>query len=103
MLLRKRTKWSWTEERTEAFKVSIELIDSAPAIVRHNREEPVVLIRDASTCSLGAVLGQHDADGKERTIAFGSRRLPPAVQNYSKIDEQARASVYGVEGSHEYL
>ena len=42
-------------------------------------------------------------DGSERPIPFVSRTLTPAEKNYSQIDKEALAVVFGVKKPHQYL
>lgn len=48
-------------------------------------------------------MAHHDAEGQERPIAFGSRRLSPQEQNYSPLDKEALALMHGTERFHQYL
>ena len=42
-------------------------------------------------------------DGSERPIPFVSRTLTPAEKNYSQIDKEALAVVFGVKKLYQYL
>ncbi|XP_075534959.1 uncharacterized protein LOC142570460 [Dermacentor variabilis] len=50
-----------------------------------------------------AVLAHKDADGREHPIAFASRSLSKAERNYSQLDREALALVFGVDRFHQHL
>jgi len=51
---------------------------------------------------LTAVLS-HQLGPDEQPIAFASRSLAPAEKNYSQIDKETLAIVFGVKHFHQYL
>ncbi len=53
--------------------------------------------------AFGAVLSHRMVDGKERPINFMSRTLTPAERNYSHLDKEGLAVIFGIQHFHKYL
>ena len=58
-LLRKDTKWMWTERQEEAFKKAKSLLHSDSLLVHYDEAKPLIVACDASSYGLGAILSHH--------------------------------------------
>ena len=72
-LLRKDFRWRWTETEKKAFQAAIDLLTSSSLLVHFNPELDLILMCDASSYGVGAVLAHRMPDGSERPIGFASR------------------------------
>uniref|UniRef100_A0A8C5QT05 Gypsy retrotransposon integrase-like protein 1 n=2 Tax=Leptobrachium leishanense TaxID=445787 RepID=A0A8C5QT05_9ANUR len=102
-LLRKETKWTWSCEQKEAFEKSKNLLQSDALLVHYDVNKPIILACDASPYGVGAVLSHRMGDGSERPIGFVSRTLNAAEKNYSQIEKEGLAVIFGVKKFHTYL
>lgn len=71
----------WTEQHQEILEELIDYLVKPPVLGFPDFTKAFVLHTDASNLGLGAVLYQHQ-EGKLRVIAYGSRTLTTAEQNY---------------------
>ncbi|KAL9958559.1 hypothetical protein ACROYT_G035588 [Oculina patagonica] len=95
--------WEWTKQCQEAFLKLKSILQSAPLLTHYNPKRPVRLAVDASSFGLGAVLSHVSEDGEEKPIAFASRTLSSSEQNYSMIEKEALAIIFGIKKFHQYL
>lgn len=102
-LLRKDVPFVFDEKCLKAFKQVKELLTTAPILAHYDPQAHAVLTVDASSAGLGCVLSIIDSEGVERPVSYSSRTLSPAERNYSMIDKEATAIVYGVKKYHQYL
>ena len=102
-LLNKEATWNWSTQCQDAFdKIKAE-VTSPKFLVHFNQSLPVKLVCDASQVGIGAVIAHVMPDGSERPIAYASRILNKAESNYSQIEKEGLALVYGVRKFHIYL
>ena len=101
-LEKKGEKWRWEGPEQTAFENTKKLLMSAPVLQHFKPAEQLVLTVDASPYGLGAVLS-HPEPGGDRPIAFASRTLSAAEKNYSQLDKEACAVLFGVTKFHQFV
>ncbi|UYV60543.1 K02A2.6-like [Cordylochernes scorpioides] len=101
-LLHKKRPWVWTKECGEAIDKCKNSITSERVLVPYDTTLPLCLATDVSQIGVGAVLS-HIIEGQERPIMFASRTLSEAEQNYSQIEKEALAIIYGVTKFHQFI
>ncbi|KAL0902232.1 hypothetical protein ABMA27_000152 [Loxostege sticticalis] len=102
-LLQKKCKWIWTSEHQQAFTKIKNILTSNQVLTHFDRDATIILTVDASPTGLGAVLSQICDDGVERPVSYASRTLTLAEKNYSQIQKEATAIIFGVRRFHQYL
>ena len=102
-LLGKGSTWQWGKEQQEAFATSNELLQSAELLVHFDSAKELVLVTDASDYGVGAVLSHKMEGGTERPIGHMSRSLNGAEKNYSTLEKEALAIIFGVKKFHQFL
>jgi len=95
--------WHWKAKQQAAFLESKQLLTSSRLLIHFNPKFEIVLACDASSYGIGAVLAHRLPDGTEKPIAFASCTLSSAEKNYSQIEKEGLACVFGVKRFHSYL
>ena len=97
----------WDISCDKAFESLKKAIISAPILVSPDWKKPFRGHIDASSSAVGGTLTQLDDAGKDRVIAFYSKKLSPAEQNYTTNDRELLGLIYFLmrfrcylEGSH---
>ena len=90
--LKGKKEWKWEEEHQRAFEELKEKITSQLVLSLPRKEGKFRVETNASGHAIGGVLSQ-EQDGKWKPIAFLSRTMQPAKQNYEIYDKELLAIV----------
>lgn len=101
-LLEKEAKWAWGMKEQTSFNCAKDSLCSVPVLAHFNPDHELLLECDALPYGIGAVLF-HRIVNEQRPIGFRSRTLTVAERNYSQIEREALALVFGVTRFRDYL
>ncbi|RDX97062.1 Retrovirus-related Pol polyprotein, partial [Mucuna pruriens] len=103
-LLQKDVEFTFDHPCIEAFQELKSRLTSAPILQALNWDLPFELMCDASNSALGAVLGQKAGVGQPtHVIAYASRTMDPAQQNYTTTEKELLAIVFALDKFCSYL
>jgi hypothetical protein len=97
MLLKKNTRFLWTEQCTKALDRIIGILTLAPVLTHPNPDKPFELEVDASDYATGAILFQRDDQGKPKPLGFHSKTLSKEEMNYDIYDKELTAVDCGLD------
>ena len=95
-------KLIWTEAQEQAFQILKSYVCVQPVLRLPDISKPFIIQTDASADGIGAILLQED-DQTKRPVAFASKKLLPREKNYSTIEREALAIVWGIQKFQNYL
>src|SRR5436190_9412409 len=101
-LTKKTEKFEWTSEQQNAFDILKEKLTTAPVLKYPDFTQEFIVTTDASDYAIGAVLSQGTV-GQDRPIAYASRVLSRAEQNYSTTEKELLAIVWAVKHFRPYV
>ena len=101
-LMKKDVKFTWGQDQEVAFNTLKQKLISKPILQYPNFSEEFVLTTDASNDGAGAVLSQGEI-GKDLPVAFASRKFNKAERNYSTVERELAAIVWGIKYFRPYL
>jgi hypothetical protein len=93
----KHKTFLWTTECQAAFDDLKAATLDTKLLVNINYELPIFIRCDSSQFGAGAVLFQFDVQGRERPIAYASRKYTLAERNYCTFQQEAAAVVWSLE------
>jgi len=97
-LLKKHSKFVWTNDQQSAFDTIKSKFSSKPILAYPNRDLPFLVETDSSNFAFGAILSQTSPfDNKTHPVAFYSRSLTLAERNYPIYDKEFLAIVDSLE------
>ncbi|XP_037576521.2 uncharacterized protein K02A2.6-like [Dermacentor silvarum] len=102
-LLRTNVKWRWGCPQQVAFDEVKTRLKEAEWLAHFDGDKPLILECDASPVGIGAVLSHDVGQGVLRPVGFRSRILTQAERNYSQLEREALALVFGVLKFRAYL
>lgn len=102
-LLKKGSKWEWTQQCARAFQKIKKELASPKVLTHYDPNKELILSCDASPYGLGAMISHTMEDGSEQPIAFASRSLSSAEMGYEQIHREAAAIIFGVNKFYVYL
>jgi len=95
--------FNWTSSQQNTFMTLIHAFTTAPVLLLPDQSRPFRVITDASNYALGAILEQLDLLNCWHPVAFYSKSLQPAEQNYDIHDKELLAIIRALESFHHYL
>ncbi|KAI0512212.1 hypothetical protein KFK09_012850 [Dendrobium nobile] len=102
-LMKKDVRFKWDEECQEAFDSIKRYLLSPPILAAPIPGKPLILYTAALEESLGALLAQHNEEGKENALYYISRRLIGAEIRYSPIEKHCLALIFAVQKLRHYM
>jgi len=92
----------WTETHERAFETLKRHVINPPVLRLPDVNKTFILQTDASCEGIGAILLQEEGNIKH-PVAFASKKLLPRERNYSTIEREALAIVWGIQKFENYL
>ena len=90
-------------QQIKVFQDAKNALQDNTLLVHYDSSKQLVLACDASPHGLGAVLSHIIEVDQEKPVAYASRTLTTAEKNYSQLEKEALALVFGVGKFHNYL
>jgi len=101
-LLKKDAKYVWEESHEVAFRTLKQKLTSPPILQYPDLSREFILTTDASNEGAGAVMS-HGQIGKDLPIAYASRSFNKTERNYSTVEKELAAIVWGIKHCRLYL
>jgi hypothetical protein len=101
-LLKKENNWIWTEKEQTSFDLLKLKLTNTPLLQYPDFSKQFILTTDASSYALGAILSQGKL-GHDKPIAYASRTLNQAEQNYATVEKELLAIIWACKHFRPYL
>jgi hypothetical protein len=92
----------WEQPQVQAYNALRESLIHPPILRLPDVSRPFILQTDASADGIGAILLQEE-QGVKHPIAFVSKKLLPREKNYSTIERECLAILWGIQKFQTYL
>ena len=96
-LQKKDVPFTWAESQKTAFQKLKDAIAGSPTLAIYDHKKELTLENDASEYGIGSVLLQ-----ERKPLAYASRTLSPAEQNYAQIEKELLAITFGLSKFHPF-
>lgn len=93
----------WTEAANEAFSTLKQALSQEPVLQAPRIGETFCIQTDASLRGIGGVLSQKDELGRDRPIAYFSKKFNAAEQKYATVEQECLAIVRTIQHFRPYL
>lgn len=100
--LKGNKEFIWDDSCKTAFKAVKDVLSSAKVLVHYDPKKQISLATDASPYGVSAIIS-HTDNNADRPIAYASRSLTSAEKNYSQLEREALAIIFGITKFHQYL
>lgn len=97
-LLKKDVAWQWMQPHADAVAKLKDAITKAPVLQIFDAKAPVVIQCDSSKDGIGYCIMQNG-----KPVAYGSRSLTDAQQNYGQVEKEFLAILVSCERYHHYI
>lgn len=97
-----KSPWQWSKTEEDAFENTKSLLLNSKLLIHYDPSKRLYLQCDASPYGIGIVLSHH-IDNTDRPIAFASRSLTAAQRNWSQLEKEAFAIIFGLRKFREYI
>lgn len=97
-LLKKNVAFVWSNEQQVKFDLLKKLLVSKPVLQFFDMKKPVTITVDSSSYALGASLLQNNLP-----VAYASKALNDVQQQYSQIEKETLAILFGCERFRQYV
>ena len=102
-LLKKNSKYIWSNECEEAFENIKECLLNDPILSYPDFKKEFIIRTDASLKGIGGVLLQKEGDSLEHPICCVSRTLSTSEKNYSVTDLEGLAVIFSLKYFSQYI
>lgn len=84
-LLRKDVKFNWSVDCVKSFAEIKKLLSSQPVLEIYDKNLPIKIFTDASIECMGAILKQRQRNGREKPVAYFSKKLNDTKKKKKKL------------------
>lgn len=102
-LLKNGIKFKWESMHQESFDKLKSILSSDLVLTHFDPNKEIILATDASKDGMGAALMHRFKDGSLHPIMHFAATFNTAEKNYSQIEKEARALIFGLKRSHFYI